>query len=290
MSLRSHRFRPFPGTWRVLGTALLLAAAAGTAWGQAAPGAGPPREAAGAQLAFIERLYRDGDAYRAESEVLRFLYDYPRHPRAPDVELARAKLYYRDGRYPDARFMLISLLDRRPRGAVADDARRLLTFAQLRLDAPRRAAETAASLGAPGRPAPTAAQLDALFTPPPDAVEPEAAVAWSTWLPGSGYFLLGEPGKAATGLTLNLALLGATVYAAQKDNVPAALLFLFFEGLLWQGGRSGVRQDAEALNRRLHDRRLDGWMAAHGEPDLLRVGITLRFGGAPGADAGREPR
>jgi hypothetical protein len=69
------------------------------------------------------------------------------------------------------------------------------------------------------------------------------------------------------------------VASARSDNTPAALLFLMLEGLLWQGGRSGARQDAEALNRRLHERQLAGWLAQHDEPALLGVGLSLPFGG-----------
>jgi hypothetical protein len=228
------------------------------------------------ELAFIERLYREGDGYRAESEALRFLHAHPRHPQAPAVELARAKLYYRDGRYGEANLMLYSLLDRHPRDETAQPARRLLTYSHLRLGEPAEAAETVDALAPPGGAAPSLAELAA---PPDGAVDADAAARWSSWLPGSGYLLLGQPGKAAVGMTLNAALIGAAVVSANAANAPAAALFLVLEGLLWQGGRSGVRQDAEALNARLRARRTDDWLARHGEPELLGVGIALRFGG-----------
>jgi tetratricopeptide (TPR) repeat protein len=228
------------------------------------------------ELAFIERLYREGDGYRAESEALRFLQVRPHDPHRPAVELARAKLYYREGRYGEANLMLYSLLDRFPRDDAAQDARRLLAFAHLRRGELARAAETADALVPPGQPAPSLAELAA---PPPGAVDADAAERWSTWLPGSGYVLLDEPGKAAAGISLNLALLGAAVASAHQDNAPAAALFLVLEAMLWQGGRSGVRQDAEALNRRLRERRTDAWLAGHGEPELIGVGIALPFGG-----------
>ena len=259
--------------------ALLLALGAGT--GQAQGGGGPPAPAGAvaAQLAFIEQLYQEGDGFRAESEVLRFVQRFPGDPGRTAAELARAKLYYRDGRYGDARLMLYALLDHDPPQAVRSEARRLLTFAHLRLGQTAQAAETLDALALPGQSPPDPALLAPLRLPPAQAVDVDAAVTWSTWLPGSGYFLLGEPGKAVTGLSLNLLLLGATALAVQRDNLPAAGVFLLLEGLLWQGGRSGVRQDGEAYNARLSAQRLEQWLVERGEGALLRVGVTLRFGG-----------
>ncbi|HKI99606.1 MAG TPA: hypothetical protein VKB51_14120 [bacterium] len=241
------------------------------------PGVQPPvADDAEAELAFIERLYREQDDYRAETEALRFLHYRPHDPHRPAVELARAKLYYREGRYREANLMLYSLLDRHPQGETAEDARRLLTFSQLRLGQIGRAAETVDALALPGQPPPS---LAALGAPPPGTVDGDAAVMWSTWLPGSGFAKLGEPGKAAAGISLNLTLIGAAVLSAQDNNAPAALLFLVLESMLWQGGRSGVRQEATAINRRLREQRLNDWIADHGESQLLGVGIALRFGG-----------
>ncbi len=56
-------------------------------------------------------------------------------------------------------------------------------------------------------------------------------------------------------------------------------MFLFFELLLWQGGRSGVHQDALAFNRRLRARQAEAWLERQGEPALLRIGFETRFGG-----------
>ena len=78
-------------------------------------------------------------------------------------------------------------------------------------------------------------------------------------------------------MTLNLALLGATAYYARENRPGAALLFLFFELMLWQGGRSGVRQDAEAINRGIQQRRVDAWLRRQGEPALLQFGMTAGF-------------
>ncbi len=42
---------------------------------------------------WIDLLYREGAAYRAESEMLRFFQYHPDHRDRDAVELARAKLY-----------------------------------------------------------------------------------------------------------------------------------------------------------------------------------------------------
>ena len=260
-------FLPGPAVWaQAAGTPLLPS---DPAWDD-----GPA-----AQAAYIERLYGEGDAYRAESEVLRFLQAYPADPRVPAVALLRAKLYYREGRYPDARLMLYALLDRHPQDPVTADARRLLTFTHLRLGEPAAAAQVAQEPPPLAGLALAGTGLAALDQDPPGTVDPGTAVAWSTWVPGSGYFLLGQPARAAAGVTLNLALLGATAYAVREDNLPAALLFLVFEAMLWQGGRSGVRQEAMAINARLRTEQLEGWLRTQGEGSLLGVGLSVRFGG-----------
>lgn len=85
------------------------------------------------EVAWIEALYQEGDAYRAESEIMRWLHQYPTHQVAPWAELARAKLYYRARRYQDTRMMIISLLDRYPRHRVALPGFRLLSYTEMRL-------------------------------------------------------------------------------------------------------------------------------------------------------------
>lgn len=234
-----------------------------------APDSGEP------ELRLIESLYREGDAYRAESEILRLLRFRPAHPLRPQVELARAKLFYREGRYREADLIVYSLLDRHPRSAAVAPAWRLLAFSQLRQGNPAEAQSLLKKLAPANQPP---VSLGQLTQPLLEAVDPDAAEAWSTWLPGSGYLAIGQPGKAATAIALNLAFLGATAHYAREERPGAALLFLFFELMLWQGGRSGVRQDAEAINRRLQRRRIDAWLRRQGEPALLRYGIMPRFG------------
>lgn len=245
---------------------------------QTLDGARPAPLPGEAELRLIESLYREGDAYRAESEILRFLRFHPSHPLRPEAELTRAKLFYREGRFRESDLIVFSLLDRHPRSAAVAPARRLLAFSLLRQGNLKASQSWLKTLAPPGEPP---LLLDALARPHPEAVDPDAAEAWSTWLPGSGYFAIGQPGKAATAITLNLALLGATAFYAREERPGAALLFLFFELMLWQGGRSGVRQDAETVNRRLQRRRVDAWLRRQGEPALLQFGIMPRFGIMP---------
>lgn len=240
---------------------------------QTAPGGRPGPLPAEPELRLIESLYREGDAYRAESEIMRLLRFRPDHPLRPQAELTRAKLFYREGRYRESDLIVFSLLDRHPRSEATAPARRLLAFSQVRQGNLTEARSLLKKMAPPGEPP---VLLDELTRPHPEAVDPEAAEAWSTWLPGSGYFAIGQPGKATTAMTLNLVLLGATAFYAREERPGAALLFLFFELMLWQGGRSGVRQDAEAFNRRIQRRRVDAWLRRQGEPALLRFGIPLQ--------------
>jgi tetratricopeptide (TPR) repeat protein len=238
-----------------------------------APCAPPARAqpAPGGELGFIEALYRSGDGFRAESEALRWLHGHPRDPARPAVELLRAKLYYRERRYPEADLMLHSLLDRFPRGEAVEDARRLLAYSHLRqgrLDEAERLLAWAL---------PPAPGLEPLRAPAPAALEKETALAWSTWLPGAGFLVLGQPAKAAAAFSLNVAATAAAVLSYRQGNTAAALLFALVEIALYRGGREAVVEEAERLARRDVERRTEAWLGQAGEPDLLRVGLRLRF-------------
>ncbi len=217
------------------------------------------------RLSFAESLYQEREDFRAESEILAFLHESPDSPLRPAAELARAKIYYRAGRYADADLMLLSLLDRSPSGPVAADARTLLGFSwmrQGRLDeaAPLLAREPA---------------LDPLRRPPP--YDAGRTVAWSTALPGSGFFVLGEPGKATTALSLNAVFLAGTVLSYEQHNVPAALLFLLVEIAFYSGGRDAVREEADRLNERVARERRDTWLGQSSEPRLMATAFSVKF-------------
>ncbi|MBI4083253.1 MAG: hypothetical protein HY423_11650 [Candidatus Lambdaproteobacteria bacterium] len=261
-----------PLALRLAAVLIALAMGAGPARLAAQPLVAPP----GRDLAYIESLYQAREAFRAETEMLRFLAAHPESAQRNEVELARAKLYYREGRLGEATVMAISLFDRAPRTAAGRDAERLLALALIRQG---RLAEAGARLGAlasAGEPAPS---LEVLRGAPPGALDPERAVAWSTWLPGAGFLLLDQPAKAATALTLNLALLGGAALAYLQDNPGAALALLLIEIALYRGGREAVREAAGEVNRRLDRERVESWARRHGEGELLAVGFRIAFGG-----------
>jgi tetratricopeptide (TPR) repeat protein len=235
-----------------------------------------PSTAAEIQLGFAEQLYREGDRFRAESELLRFAHDFPADPRRGAAELARAKLYYQEGRYREASLMLHSLLDRFPRDEAASPATRLLLLSEVQSGDFEGAGQT---LRRSGTLAGEAATLAALRQPAPDAVDPGTAVAWSTVLPGTGFFLLDQPAKAATALTLNVAFLAGTVIAYRQRNYGAALVMALVEIALYGGQREAVRQEAESILARQDRERREAWAQTHGEKELLAVGIELKFGG-----------
>jgi hypothetical protein len=218
-----------------------------------------------ARLGFIESLYQAGDGFRAESEVLSFLFESPDHVQRSEVELARAKMYYRAGRLADADVILLSLLDRRPRGTIAEEARRLLGFSWLRQG---RVPEAQPLLS--GEP-----DLSAVLEPPP--YRADRAVTWSTALPGSGFFLLGEPGKAATALGVNLLLLAASFVSYDQHNVPVALVFLAVEAAFYAGGREAVREESDRLNERWSRDRRQEWLARSSEPRLMATAFAAKF-------------
>lgn len=255
------------GHWKIRVVALaagLWAVGAGCPAGVVA-GADPDR-----QVALIQALYGEGQSFRAESEVLRFIYENPDHPRRDRVELVRAKLFYRQGRYGESTVMLFSLLDRYPSGKAAPEAGRLLTLSLLREG---RLAEAETRLRASGRKG--RASLAASRLPPPGTVPPERAKAWSTWLPGTGFFLVDQPGVATAAIGLNLFFAGATVAAWQADFRGAALVFLLAESALYRGGREAAGVAAQRHNAALERAVVEDWAREQGETEILR--FVFRF-------------
>ena len=272
--------RRLPGWLRAM--ALLWAVGVLLVWPErlpAAPLAPDP------QLKLIGTLYEAGEDFRTETEVLRFLHFFPSHPQRPAVELTRAKLYFRSGRFQESSLMLYSLLDRHPRGLASADARRLLGHSlvqqgrideALALRLPEVAAESQPALQDGGL---VAEPLERLRQAPADVVTPESARSWSTWLPGTGFFLLGQPGKAWAAMGLNLVLTGLAV-AAWNDQMPGvALALALAEISLYRGGRNAVYEEAHAqLKQRQMERRAH-WSHRNGEKPLLGVAFRMSFGG-----------
>jgi len=223
---------------------------------------------------FVESLYQAGEDYRAETEIVRLLHGNTNAREVPPLELARAKLYYRQGRRRDAALMLYSLLDRHPRSAVTVPATRLLMLSQLREENLSAAAQVLWAFQEPGATPPSLAEFAA---PPPGAVDVERTVAWSTALPGAGFLALGQPGKASAALGLNLFFLGAAVSAARNDLPGAALLLGLVELTLYQGQRNATREEALRHNQRLRARQTEDWASAHGEKSLLSFALTTHF-------------
>lgn len=109
----AHAFRP--GLARIrhavpLVALLCMGLAPGAAWPapqNARQGSAPDSGSIPPRLGFIESLYQAGDDFRAESEMLALLFEAPDSSLRPEVELARAKVYYRERRFADADVMLL---------------------------------------------------------------------------------------------------------------------------------------------------------------------------------------
>ena len=230
-------------------------------------------------LRHIQRLMDEGDAYRAESELLRLVHLYPKHRSRPWLELARARLYYQDGRYQQAELMLLSLRDRFPKGKAADGAARLLAFGQVRQGRYAQARELLEGLDGF---TPDQAELSELAiappgTAPPGTVPPETAKAWSTWLPGAGFLVLGETAKGLGAMAVNLVLLGGAVASTQQGNQGAALLLLLAELAFYQGGRQAAYESAQSLQHQAQQRRVAQWLERQEESRWLGLGLEIRW-------------
>ncbi|MDH4248553.1 MAG: hypothetical protein OEW39_12145 [Deltaproteobacteria bacterium] len=222
----------------------------------------------------VELLYQTQQEYRAESELLTLLHARPDSLQAPRLELARAKLYYRQGRHDAASLMLYSLLDRYPRGDTTVPATQLLVLSLLRQERIPAAAQGLWAFRSPSAPAPS---LAAFSAPAPGTVDPGRLVAWSTAIPGAGFLALNRPDKAAAALGLNLFFLGATVAAARNHLPGPALLLGLVELTLYQGQRNATREEALRFNQRLRGRQVEQWALEQGEKSLLAFAFQTGF-------------
>lgn len=79
------------------------------------------------------------------------------------------------------------------------------------------------------------------------------AQIYNALLPGAGYFYLGQKQSALTAFLLNGLFISASALFFLDGNVPAGVIFTFFEAGWYFGGIYGVGQEAKFYNERLYE-------------------------------------
>ena len=83
---------------------------------------------------------------------------------------------------------------------------------------------------------------------------PTQAALYNTFLPGAGYFYLGQTQAACTALCLNGLFIAAAAHFFHTGNIPAGIITVGFELGWYIGGIYGVQQSAKLYNERLFEK------------------------------------
>ncbi|MGH2611943.1 MAG: tetratricopeptide repeat protein, partial [Rhabdochlamydiaceae bacterium] len=76
----------------------------------------------------------------------------------------------------------------------------------------------------------------------------------NSFVPGAGYFYLGQTQSGITALLLNGLFIWASVYFFQHGNIAAGTIFTSVEAGWYFGGIYGAGQEAKLYNERLYER------------------------------------
>jgi hypothetical protein len=76
----------------------------------------------------------------------------------------------------------------------------------------------------------------------------------NTFLPGAGYFYIGQKQTALTAFLVNSLFIGASCYFFTSGNLPAGIIFTGFEAGWYFGGIYGVGQETKFYNERVYER------------------------------------
>jgi TM2 domain-containing membrane protein YozV len=76
----------------------------------------------------------------------------------------------------------------------------------------------------------------------------------NAFIPGAGYFYLGQKQSGITALLLNGLFIGASIYFFEDGNIPAGVIFSSFEAGWYFGGIYGAGLEAKYYNERLYER------------------------------------
>ena len=82
----------------------------------------------------------------------------------------------------------------------------------------------------------------------------QTAQLFNTFLPGAGYFYLGQTQSGITAMLLNGLFIWASVFSFQHHNLAAGIIFTSLEAGWYFGGIYGAGQEAKLYNERIYEK------------------------------------
>lgn len=248
------------------------------------------------QMGLGDYFFREGDFYRAITEYQRFLYFFPRSPRAEEALWKIAQAYFNGRkwdeaidaahqltrRFPDsayaaeasllegrsfaekkeferARLFFQNVAQRAPGTALADEARRQIALTYIKEERWREAAQELRKIDKSSK----------LF-PPAEAMarglerisevprkSPVAAGVLAAVLPGAGHFYTERYRDGAIALGLNGAFIWGLVEAFEHKNYVLGGILAFFELGWYTGNIYSAVNGAHKYNRNQKDQYLE---------------------------------
>jgi hypothetical protein len=192
-------------------------------------------------LQYPEVLFRQNDHHRAITEALRVQFEFQADDRRYDLNQLIYRSYLRLEAYDEADVIADYLLDNETSGT-SDPIRRGIAACQV-WSLTEREDEVAAE-----QVWKRYLQDDTIDAYPsikmiPEVIDPEKAKRYAMILPGSGFLLSRQYGKAVVSFMLNaLFIAGSYHYLSQRQFATAGLLMIFEIG--WY--RGGIEASAEA--------------------------------------------
>lgn len=241
--------------WRyLLLIVVALAAISNTVFGHAEPVSKNVSE----RLLFVNQLYRQKDYYRVVSEIFSIRFDVPDSSARHELNLYLLKSLYNLDDHQTLKNEAMSILldnDTLSNKAQKQEIGLLLIAStiekgelELAESAWKRFIQENESESFPGR------------TSVNGQVDPEQASFYSGILPGSGFLLSRQYGKAAVSLLLNLLFIYGSYAAFEQEQFGIAGVLLFFEIGWYSGGKKAAAESAQEYNHHLIQKQQRAWI------------------------------
>ena len=243
-----------PAIWQLILFFYLLLISPDTAISQTQFNRDPDVE----QLKFIKKLYDHKNYYRSISEILSVKFEFPQTSEKRKLDLYLLKNYYRLKEYQSIEILASKMLSEKEISSEKQINRQpslILIISLLQQGEEKRAQhawETYFKNGADDL-FPTSDKL-------PGLINPDRASFYSGILPGSGFLLSEQYGKAFVSFALNLIFISGSYQAFTQKKYGISGLLVFFEISWYFGGKKASAESARQFNDQHIRRRQQIWI------------------------------
>ncbi|NQU65395.1 MAG: hypothetical protein HQ517_14090 [SAR324 cluster bacterium] len=227
------------------------------------------------QFTFVKKLYENKDYYRSISEILKIRFHYPQTSERTKLDLYLLKSYYQLQAFSAVDELASKIFEQNDSLAdkfMGKQTGLILMTSQWLQGRENHAYKTWEAY--------VKDDISAVFPSSEKfvgAVDPNQAAFYSGILPGSGFFLSKQYGKAAVSFALNLLFLGGSYYAFTQQRYGISGLLMFFEINWYFGGKKASAEAAHQFNQQGIKHMQQNWMQKQlNNNDLLDLILDTR--------------